>query len=81
MRLLVTSAVAVAGIVAGMSGASACEWYHQQVMASAAQPAQAAPTVQPPAAATMVDPAMLAYLDRPVAPPVSPAASEDVQAK
>jgi hypothetical protein len=82
MRLLMTSVVALAGIVIGASAASACEW-HQQVMASAAPPAPPAATEQSQAApATQVDPAMIAYLDQLAKDAAAaPATSQDAQPK
>jgi Flp pilus assembly protein CpaB len=79
MRLLMTSVVALAGIVAGAGAASACDFYHQQVMASAAP---AAPTEQvQPVAATKVDPWVLAYLDKLAKDTPPPATSQDTQVK
>jgi hypothetical protein len=82
MRLLMTSVVALAGIVAGTGAASACEFYHQQVMASATPAAPAATTEQAqPVAATMVDPWVLAYLDKLANDTPPPATSQDTQVK
>lgn len=80
MRLFMTSVVALAGVVAG--AASACEFYHQQVMASATPAAPAAATEQAqPVAATKVDPWVLAYLDKLAKDTPPPATSQDAQVK
>ena len=82
MRLLMTSVVALAGIVAGAGAASACDFYHQQVMASATPAAPAAATEQAqPVAATKVAPWVLAYLDKLAKDASAPATSQDAQAK
>jgi hypothetical protein len=82
MRLLMTSVVALTGIVAGAGAVSACEFYHQQVMASATLAAPAAATEQAqPVAATTVDPWMLAYLDKLAKDTPPPATSQDTQVK
>ena len=80
MRLLMTSVVAAAGILAGIGAASACDFYHQQVMASAAAPAPATTDAQQPVAATPVDPWVLAYLDR-LSKDAPPATPQDAPAK
>ena len=79
MRLLMTSVVALTGIVAGAGAASACDFYHQQVMASAT-PAAATEQAQP-VAATRVDPWVLAYLDKLAKDTRPPATSQDTQVK
>ena len=82
MRLLMTSVVALAGIAAGAGAASACDFYHQQVMASATPVAPAAATEQQqPVAATRVDPWVLAYLDKLAKDSPPPARSQDAVAK
>jgi hypothetical protein len=78
MRLLMTSVVALAGIVAGAGAASACEFYHQQVMASATP---AATEQAQPVAATTVDPWVLAYLDKLAKDTPPPATTQDTQVK
>jgi len=49
--------LAVAGLVAGVTTASACEWHNQQVQAKASTPAAEEPAET---AATPVDPMILA---------------------
>ncbi len=60
MKTILTSATVLAGLLIGISTASACDW-HKQVMASAAP----GPTEQQRSPeATSVDPTLLAWLDK-----------------